>query len=62
VVDYIVAPVNSNTQTDSYMTTGVPMPCGPLLKHYMGVLHYGPGSAPKYANTGSDKSPLNLHF
>jgi len=46
-----------HSKINSYTTTRLPM-----LEHYVGVNDYGPGYVPRLANTGSEKSPLGLHF
>jgi hypothetical protein len=64
-VNHTAAPISGNKgcgQTNSYVTTRVCMPSGPLLEHYMDVHDYRLGSAHKLVYRGNEKSPLKLHF
>jgi hypothetical protein len=44
------------------MTVEVSMPFGSIMNHYIGVVEYGFGSAPRLAYRDSEKSPLNFPF
>jgi hypothetical protein len=42
-------------QISSYMTVELTMPFGSLMNHYIGVIDYGLGSAPRLAYRDSEK-------
>jgi hypothetical protein len=63
VINYTAYHISSNTSeqhshTNDYATTGMSMLPGSLLEQYMGIQDYGSCSAP----TGSEMSPLNIHY
>jgi len=53
--------LEQHSQTNSYMTTRLPMSSQPLLGYYVGELDYGPVSVTRFAYSSSEKNPLN-HF
>jgi hypothetical protein len=64
VVDQIKVSTSDNTsqchsQINSYMTVEVSVLFGNLMKHDIGVVDYGSGSAPRLAYRNSETSPLN---
>jgi hypothetical protein len=44
------------------MIVEVSMPFGSLMNHYIGVVDYGLGSAPRLAYRDSEKRPQNFPF